>query len=260
MAIDDAVEELLRSAPLEVEGQLAAASNATLRCAIDLSGDAVLHCVYKPVAGERPLWDFPLGGLARREVAMFELSRALDMSCVPLTVWRKDGPFGPGMCQLWIDEGPQDQDVNVFAVGTVPSDWQGILRARDERDRDVVLAHRMTSDLRGVAILDVLANNADRKAGHVLRDEDGHLWVIDHGVTFHTDPKLRTVLWGWAGSPITEELAGLRDRRDAACRAIEPWLDADEVVAFMQRWDHLLEHQQLPLPPSDRPAIPWPVF
>lgn len=245
---------------LELVGRLTAASNATFLGTID--GVAV---VYKPVAGERPLWDFPDGTLANREVAAHAVSEALGWGIVPCT-WLRDGPLGPGMVQVW-QEPDRDQDpVDVVPATAVPTEgWRAVLEASDERGRPVVLVHEDSAALRRMAVLDVVVNNADRKGGHVLPVADGHRYGVDHGVTFHTEPKLRTVLWGWLGDELRDEevegvrrvLAGL----DAALGdALAALLADDEVAALAARCERLLTEGCFPGPEGDMPAIPWPLF
>jgi uncharacterized repeat protein (TIGR03843 family) len=195
-------------------------------------------CVYKPIAGERPLWDFPDGTLAAREVAAFALSEAGAWSIVPPTVLR-DGPFGQGMVQLWIEP-----DASLDAVAMVVEG--------DER-------------LRPVALFDVVANNADRKIGHLLPMADGHVFGVDHGICFHEEPKLRTVLWQWRGMSLTDvELATLRRLRvDLAGdlgRELRRLLEPGEVRAVRDRIDGLVHEGCFPHPDPDRPAIPWPPY
>jgi uncharacterized repeat protein (TIGR03843 family) len=188
---------LLRRGDITVEGRLVDASNATLFCEIVLDGvDA--RCVYKPVAGERPLWDFPEGTLAGREVAAYAVSEATGWGVVPPTVMR-DGPFGPGMVQLWVEIDTDVDLVDVVAPDRVPSGWLRVLDALGSAGQPVVLAHADDERLRRMAVLDTVLNNADRKGGHVLPLPVGTVHGVDHGVTFHVEPKLRTVLWGWAG-------------------------------------------------------------
>jgi uncharacterized repeat protein (TIGR03843 family) len=234
---DAAALDLLTGGSLEVEGRLVVASNATLYCTVR-DGDREEHCVYKPVAGERPLWDFPAGSLAGREVAAYQVSAAAGWHLVPPTVYR-DGPFGPGMCQLWIDS---DEAVDVIALA----------RSQDN------LA------LRCMAVFDAVVNNADRKIGHLLPDRYGNLFGCDHGVCFSEDYKLRTVLWQWRGRklPMTavEALGRLQQAlTDGELGAeLSRWLSPGEVEATRQRVDLLLEHRVHPFPPEDWPAVPWP--
>jgi uncharacterized repeat protein (TIGR03843 family) len=250
--------DTLISGELLVEGQLAAASNATLRCTID--GERV---VYKPMSGERGLWDFPTHTLGRREVAAFALSEALGWDVVPLTVWRPDGPFGPGMCQRWI-EGDADL-VDLVRPDDVPPGWHTVLRAHNDYGERVYVVHADLIDLQRIALLDVVANNADRKGGHILRDQAGHVWGIDHGVTFSEEEKLRTVLWGWAGIEIPSDLdAEMASLDDLAAHGLDevlgPWLSPREVQVTRARMRHLIDGRRFPYPSEGWPAIPWPVF
>jgi uncharacterized repeat protein (TIGR03843 family) len=234
---EQAALDLLTHGTLEVEGRLVDASNATLYCTIRGAG-AEAACVYKPVAGERPLWDFPAGTLAGREVAAYTLSRAAGWNIVPPTVMR-DGPFGPGMCQLWMEVDPA---VDLVALS---------------RRSDHV-------ELREMAVFDAVVNNADRKIGHLLPVPDGHLYGCDHGVCFSEDYKLRTVLWQWRGKTLprrsVEVLRRLADDLAGGCLAQElfKYLSRDEVSATRVRVNKLLKHRVHPYPPEDWPAIPWP--
>jgi hypothetical protein len=231
--------ELLAQGDLEVEGRLVVASNATLYCTIR-RGDAEAACVYKPVAGERPLWDFPHGTLAGREVAAYAVSRAAGWNLVPPTVYR-DGPFGPGMCQLWIDT---DATVDLVALS----------RSAENRV------------LRDMAVFDAVVNNADRKIGHLLPVSDGRLYGCDHGVCFGEEYKLRTVLWQWRGRKLPgralQALARLRAELATGPLAAElpQRLTEDEITATRQRVDLLLRAGVHPYPPEDWPAVPWPPY
>jgi uncharacterized repeat protein (TIGR03843 family) len=233
---DDALE-LLERGTLEVEGRLVDASNATLYCTIR-GGGAEAACVYKPVAGERPLWDFPTGTLAGREVAAYSVSKAAGWHIVPPTVMR-DGPFGPGMVQLWIDLDPE---VDLIALAR-RSDHLG---------------------LRQMAVFDAVVNNADRKIGHLLPVADGHLYGCDHGVCFAEDYKLRTVLWQWRGKTLprhsVEALRRLADDLAGGWLAgeLSKHLTRAEVTATRVRIDKLLKHRVHPYPSEDWPAVPWP--
>ncbi len=227
---------LLHTGELAVEGRLVDASNATLYCAVRAGGVSAA-CVYKPVAGERPLWDFPDGTLAEREVAAYEVSAASGWGIVPPTVFR-DGPLGPGMVQLWI---AQDDGADVVAM----------LRRRD------------CAQLRRIAVFDAVINNADRKGGHLLPTTAGQVYGVDHGVSFHAEDKLRTVLWQWAGRPLPEEaLATLRALRagldDALGARLGELLTGREVRRTRRRLDQLLSTTRHPEPSGDWPAVPWP--
>ena len=258
--------ELLRHGEITVQGRLVEASNATLFCSIEHEG-VVERCVYKPVAGERPLWDFPDGSLAGREVASYALSVAGGFDVVPPTVLR-DGPFGEGMCQLWVDTDEATALVDVLAPHAVPDGWRHVLDALGAVGEPVVLAHADDPRLRRMAVLDVVLNNADRKGGHVLAVAGGHRYGVDHGVCFHVDPKLRTVLWGWATLPLREdEQAALsRFAEELAApggelrSALDRRLTPGEVRALRERCEELLAANRMPLPSGEWPAIPWPAF
>jgi uncharacterized repeat protein (TIGR03843 family) len=228
---------LLRDGELSVEGRLYDASNATLYCTATLDGVTVA-CVHKPIAGERPLWDFPDGTLAYREVAAYVVSTATGWDIVPPTVLR-EGPFGPGMCQLWIDI---DEQVDLAAL------------ARSDHPQ-----------LRRMAVFDAVVNNSDRKGGHLLPTPDGHIYGIDHGVCFSVDDKLRTLLWRWRGKRLTDEavdvLSGLRAQLEGDLgEALSQLLHRDEVLATIARVDRLLTTRRHPMPSQDWPAVPWPPF
>ncbi len=227
---------LLECGELSIEGRLVDASNATLYCAVTGNGTTAA-CVYKPVAGERPLWDFPDGTLAEREVAAYAVSAATGWDVVPPTVYRV-GPAGPGMVQLWIDT---DESVD-------------LVRLIRGRDNDAV---------RRVTIFDAVINNADRKGGHLLPTARGHVYGVDHGVSFHTEDKLRTVLWQWAGRTLPDDaqdvLRRLRRELDGALgETLAELLTTTEVRRTRARVDRLLSTRRHPEPSDDWPAVPWP--
>ena len=238
---EDVALELLTEGELSVVGRLYASSNNALLCLVtrhcpDPDADLVAACVYKPVMGERPLDDFPDGTLARREVAAFETSRAGGFGIVPPTVLRA-GPFGEGMVQLWIKT----------------DDARRPGGPRDRRGRAPA----------PIAVFDAAVNNTDRKAGHLLPVPGGHVYGVDHGVTFSPVPKLRTVLWAWRGEPFRpEELEALRRLRaclddDLGVR-LRRLLAPIEVSATIRRIDRLIETGVFPQPDPRRPALPWP--
>jgi uncharacterized repeat protein (TIGR03843 family) len=229
--------ELLANGELEIHGRLVDASNATMYCSVRADG-VEAACVYKPIAGERPLWDFPDGTLAGRELAAYLVSRAGGWDVVPPTVYR-DGPFGPGMCQLWIDA---DEAVDLVEL------------ARNGND----------GRLRQMSVFDALVNNADRKIGHLLPMTSGHLYGCDHGVCFSAEYKLRTVLWQWRGKKLTPAaLAALQRSRESLTTGplgdeLRSWLTPAEVAATRQRLERLIALKVHPYPPTDWPAVPWP--
>ncbi len=252
----------LEGADLQVVGQLADASNLALLCQVP-TADGLRRCIYKPVAGERPLWDFPGAALAAREVLTAQLAAALGWDLLPTTVWRADGPHGPGMCQEWV-EAVEPWPVGLFTEDALPPAWRAVAEGRTADGSLVVLAHEDSADLQRLAVLDAIVNNADRKGGHVLRDAAGRLRGIDHGVTFHAEPKLRTVLWGWAGDPLPEAvLAEVGAGREAALAVVadgleEEWVTEAEAVATAGRVDELVRAGRFPMPGADWPSLPWP--
>jgi uncharacterized repeat protein (TIGR03843 family) len=231
------IEEKLIQGELVVTGRLIDASNATLLADCKFDGETI-KCIYKPIAGERPLWDFQDGNLASREYAAFLISEMMKLHIVPTTILR-DGPFGMGMVQEWI---------NI--------------------DSRVDLAEYFSEDdpqLRAMALFDAVINNTDRKIGHLLPDEDGKLYGCDHGVTFHHENKLRTVLWQWAGEELnSDEISRLNQLLvsldSAEGEVLKSLLTADEISALRTRVQELIKTGTFPMPSPDWPAIPWPAF
>lgn len=262
--------ELLARGELTVRGRIREASNAVLYCSVSYEGREAA-CVYKPVAGERPLWDFPDGTLAQREVAAYEVSEATGWGLVPPTVLR-DGPHGEGMVQLWIEGSDTDPEASedggellALVEGAEPGEgWKAIGFADVGEGRTALLVHADDERLRRLAVLDAVINNADRKGGHLLTDGD-RLYGIDHGVTFNAEDKLRTLLWGWAGEPLTAEAVGvLKSLRDGLggeaplALRLGKLITGAEVDALRARVDALLASGKHPVPGGEWPAIPWP--
>jgi len=227
-------EELL-SGELIVEGRLVDASNATLFGKVLTSDQSSFSVVYKPIAGERALWDFADGNLASREIAAYLISEAGQFNCVPLTVMR-DGPFGLGAVQQWIDLDP---DLDLIAIG-----------------------QQSTPPIRNLALFDVVINNTDRKFGHILPISDSEILGCDHGLTFHEEFKLRTVLWQYAGQELAKdevsklESLKLRIGSDIAA-ALGELITKDEIDSLLERIDMLIS-QGFPFPSEQWPAVPWP--
>ncbi|MFE3120967.1 SCO1664 family protein [Streptomyces niveus] len=258
--------ELITKGELTVRGRIREASNAVLHCAVSYEGEEAL-CVYKPVAGEQPLWDFPDGTLAQREVAAYEISEATGWGLVPPTVLR-DGPYGEGMCQLWIEADESDTAPQLLALveEEEPADgWKAIGFAEVGEGRTALLVHADDPRLRRLAVLDAVINNGDRKGGHLLPEAGGRLYAIDHGVTFNVDDKLRTLLWGWAGEPLSAEAVTVLDRlagelaegSPLATRLAELITPA-ETDAVRTRVQELRRTGLHPKPSGQWPAIPWP--
>ena len=240
--------------PLKIIGQMVNASNSTL-----VVEDEVNRYIYKPESGERPLWDFPDGTLHKRERAAFVMSEILGWNLVPKTQL-SEGPYGVGSLQNWLEA--QVTVVDIFPPGEVPDKWLTVITGLDENGHEVTLAHANEPRLKQIAVFDALINNADRKAGHILTDEEGNLFGIDHGLTFHDEDKLRTVLWGWINEPIPEKL--LSDLAAAASQIptseLTQLLSEAEISALLTRLENLLTTKKMPIPSPHWPAVPWPVF
>ena len=227
-------EELLVG-ELMVEGRLVDASNATLFGKVLTSDQSSFSVVYKPIAGERALWDFADGNLASREVAAYLISEVGQFNCVPLTVMR-DGPFGIGAVQQWIDVDP---DLDLIAIG-----------------------QQSTPAIRNIALFDVVINNTDRKFGHILPISDSQILGCDHGLTFHEEFKLRTVLWQYAGQELDKDevskLESLKLRiNDDIGVSLGELITKDEINSLLGRIDMLIS-EGFPYPSEQWPAVPWP--
>ena len=227
----------LTKGELQVTGRLVDASNATLYATASLEDHSIV-CIYKPIAGERPLWDFSDGCLAHREYAAFLVSDHLGFDLVPMTILR-DGPYGFGMVQQWVDI-----------------------------DESIDLAKFFATDhprLRAMALFDAIINNTDRKIGHLLPIDGQTLFGCDHGVTFHSEDKLRTVLWQWANEPFSQEEITLLKRAQLLLAGelgtlLAPLLTEVEIQETARRVSDLLASGKFPLPNPDWPAVPWPAF
>ncbi|GAA3378302.1 SCO1664 family protein [Streptomyces sannanensis] len=255
--------ELLTGGELTVRGRIREASNAVLFCTVAYDGEEA-SCVYKPIAGERPLWDFPDGTLAQREVAAYEVSEAMGWDLVPPTVLR-DGPYGEGMVQLWVEADPEASLLALVEDEEPGDGWKAVGFADVGEGRTALLVHADDPRLQRLAVLDAVINNGDRKGGHLLPTPDGRLFGIDHGVTFHVDDRLRTLLWGWAGEPLTAEaveaLAGLDTALSEGgflAVRLAGLITQAEVAALRARVQALRASGVHPEPSGEWPAIPWP--
>lgn len=258
--------EVLRRGQVTVIGRIRSASNATFLCEATL-GQRSVHCVYKPISGEQPLWDFPDGTLAGRELSAYLVSTQLGWNIVPYTIIRA-GPAGIGMLQLWVQQsgdpltGPNV--VDLFPVGRLQPGYLPVLRAQDHTGEEVTLMHADNIRLRRIAVFDVLVNNADRKGGHILQGLDGQVYGVDHGVCLHVEDKLRTVLWGWAGKRIDDKtlqaVAGLADALGGQLAdELAGKITGAEIAALHKRTAGLLDNPVMPGPDRHHP-IPWPAF
>jgi len=235
---EDELLTALKKGDINIQGEFLWGSNYTFSVQVTYK-DTILPGVYKPTRGERPLWDFPRASLAQREVAAYLVSEALGWHFVPQTVYRKDGPAGAGSLQLYIKHDPE---CNYFNI------------SEQERQR-----------LRPVVLFDLIINNADRKGSHILFDEKDQLWLIDHGICFHKDHKLRTVIWDFAGEPIPEELwAAIGQfsqqlaRESEFVKQLGEHLSEGEIQALGRRTERLLKSGYFPDPHPSRRPYPWP--
>ena len=234
------VLRVLQNGEITIKGEFVWGSNYTFLAEI-CQGSAKFMGVYKPSKGERPLWDFPAASLARREAAAYVVSQALGWELVPPTVYRRQAPIGPGSLQLFIEHDPEQHYFNL-------------------KDDDRQL-------LRPVVVFDQLINNADRKGSHLLFDEHHHLWLIDHGICFHAEDKLRTVIWDFAGEPIQDQLcAGVQAFRQelrpetSLLKQLQTLLSQREIKALISRTENLLAIRRFPEPDPDQRSFPWPLI
>lgn len=234
--------DTLSSGTIELKGEFLWGSNYTFLVEI-IQAEKCISAVYKPIRGERPLWDFPTASLAKREVAAFIVSEALGWKLVPPTVYRKKGPAGGGSIQLFIEHDPNYHYFNFTS---------------EEIQR-----------LRPVVVFDLVVNNADRKGSHVLKDSEGHLWLIDHGLCFHVEEKLRTVIWDFVDEPIPENLLSdltnfqhsfnvSQQDNNPLVKEILTYISLAELRAMTRRIDHLIAHPKFPAPDPYRRPFPWP--
>lgn len=256
------VRHVLTEGALEITGRLTDASNLTLLA--NSSADGIdIECVYKPIRGERPLWDFPDGTLAHREVGARRIAEYAGWDCVPLTIMRA-GPYGAGMVQRWIDQPTGSRDlVDLVPAKRVPKGWLPIMQAVDTNGADVAVVHADVPELKLLAGFDVVVNNADRKGSHILVPGDGRVLGVDHGLCFHSDDKLRTILWGWAGTALPPSVVDGLDRLATGMKGnlraeMEGYLTVVEVDMLALRIDYLVMEPVYPMPPRGRSPIPWP--
>jgi uncharacterized repeat protein (TIGR03843 family) len=236
---DDAILTTLQCGTISIKGEFLWGSNYTFLVDVEYEG-MTLQAVYKPTRGERPLWDFPAATLAKREVAAFIFSEALGWNLVPPTAYARKGPIGPGSVQLFIEHDPEYHYFN-FKGG--------------DRER-----------LRPTVVFDILINNADRKGSHILIGPDGHLWLIDHGICFHVEDKLRTVVWDFSGGALPSELCSdvsklidpLKDENSPLTASLKDYLNAEEIRAIASRAERLIASRSFPNPHNSRRFQPWP--
>ena len=258
-------ERLLTVGEIELLGRIVDSSNGAVLVRVGLDGESRL-AIHKPVALERPLWDYPDGTLAGRERAAYLVSEVGGFDVVPTTVLH-EGPWGTASTQEWVgrpDTAP-GLVVDVVAPDAVPEGWREVLRGETPEGEEVVVAHAIDPVVRTTAVFDALINNSDRKGGHLLLVA-GSLWGVDHGVSLGVEPKLRTVLWGWAGEPLDTADTERVERVHTALvegdlrHRLADLLTTDEVDALRGRAESLLSMRTHPVPMPGWPAIPWPAM
>lgn len=243
----------METTPITLVRRIPTASNQTF---LATAGRQKRRVIYKPIAGESPLWDFPDQSLALREVASYRLSQASGFGVVPFTELT-EGPFGIGSIQRWVDS-EDDELVDIIEPSQLHDDQIPILAGQDEHSQPVLLVHRDDTRLRRLALFDVVTNNADRKGAHILIS-GGTLYGIDNGLSFHPDPKLRTILWGWAEQPLTsDERQLVQNVVGVAADALDILGSQQDVTATLDRAQYLLATNRFPTPSGTGPAIPWP--
>jgi len=242
MGINTDVLNALQYGDLTVRGEFLWGSNYTFLAQVEYK-TLSLRGVYKPNRGERPLWDFPAASLARREVAAFLVSEALGWNLVPPTVYREKGPLGAGSLQLFVEHDPEKHYFNFSA---------------EDRQR-----------LRPVVLFDLIVNNADRKGSHVLLGPQNHLWCIDHGLCFHVEDKLRTVIWDFVEEPVPDRFcADLMEFRNCLqpsgknlhglSEQLATYLSRGEIIALASRAERFAANKSFPAPDPSRRPFPWP--
>ncbi|MCG7299843.1 SCO1664 family protein [Brevibacterium ravenspurgense] len=262
------IESALAEAHMTVLGRVPGASNAVFLCLLEGefgTGPTVRRGIYKPVRGERPLHDFPAGTLARREVAAYRLAHHLGIDEVPPTVFLDDGPLGPGSLQAYVlSDGSDEPPVTICLPSELPDGWLPAAAGETETGEQVVIAHSPDEQVLRLAVFDIVANNADRKGSHILSGAwdplaEAQFFGIDNGLTFHTEPKLRTILWGFDGVPVPGDLCEALDSIAGAVPAeLSELLTPDESRALALRAGHLAGNGTMPSMPQDRIPIPWP--
>jgi len=236
--LKETILDILQQGEISLQGEFVWGSNYTFFVQVEKGQDS-LRAVYKPTRGERPLWDFPKSSLARREVAAYLVSEALGRELVPPTIYRRRGPLGPGSLQQFIEH---NAEYHYFSFSA------------SDRQR-----------LKPVALFDVLINNADRKGGHILVDANDHLWLIDHGICFHREDKLRTVVWDFAGELLPPELVvdlvkfrDLLHPESELTAVLQKFISPGEIKALATRTGQLIETNHFPEPDPQRRPYPWP--
>ena len=253
---------LLLTGEIEIEGLIPDSSNGALKVLVSNANES-MSAIIKPEVSIRPLWDFPDMDLNNREYATYLLDRALNLNYVPETVMRNVEGIGKSLIQEWVKESDNDLII-VKSPEDIPKDYLKVLQGYDELNKLITLAHKDVRELRNLCLFDLVINNADRKGGHLLVDSDNKMWAIDHGVSWHFESKIRTVLWGWIDESFNDEdLALLIKAKAALQRWAEEefiYLSSDEIGRAIERVEELLKENTFPQPGDQWPAVPWPIF
>ena len=254
--------EVLQHGIVDIEGLIPDSSNGAIKVSFTKENNTV-EAIIKPTVSIRPLWDFPNRDLNNREHATFLFDQELGLNMVPPTVLRDLEGIGQLLAQEWIEEIDNDL-VIVKSPDEIPKEYLKVLQGYDELNKLITLAHKDTQQLRNLCLFDLVINNADRKGGHLLTDRNERNWAIYHGVTWHEEPKIRTVLWGWIGQKFND---ADNDFLSSALMTLEKWekgnfeyLLSSEIKQGMQRTQELLKNQLFPRPGDQWPAVPWPIF
>jgi len=256
------IKSLLSTGEIEIEGLIPDSTNGALKLLIT-KGDEQIAAIAKPDVSIRPLWDFPNMDLNKREYATFLFDRKLELGFVPETVIRDIPGFGNALVQHWIRETENDLII-VQSPDNIPKSYLRVLQGYDELNKLITLAHKDDQDLRKLCLIDLIINNADRKGKHLITDGNNKMWAIDHGVSWHEEPKIRTVLWGWINQEFNDSDL---DLLSLAKSTLEDWLANDfqylemsEIECALERLDELVKNKRFPAPGSEWPAVPWPIF
>lgn len=256
------IKSLLSTGEIEIEGLIPDSTNGALKLLIT-NGDEQIAAIAKPDVSIRPLWDFPNMDLNKREYATFLFDRKLELGFVPETVIRDISGIGNALVQHWIRETENDLII-VQSPDNIPKSYLRVLQGYDELNKLITLAHKDDQDLRKLCLIDLIINNADRKGNHLITDGNNKMWAIDHGVSWHEEPKIRTVLWGWINQEFNDSDL---DLLSLAKSTLEDWLANDfqylemsEIECALERLDELVKNKRFPAPGSEWPAVPWPIF
>jgi len=254
--------DLLLNGEIEIEGLIPDSSNGALKVLVSDSKQSV-EAIIKPEVSIRPLWDFPDLDLNNREYATYLLDRELNLNYVPDTVMRNVEGIGKSLIQEWVTESDNDLII-VKSPEDIPEEYLKVLQGYDELNKLITLAHKNNRDLRNLCLFDLVINNADRKGGHLLMDSANKMWAIDHGVSWHFESKIRTVLWGWIDETFNDQDIALLNN---AKKVIQTWKDEEficlskeEIEQAIKRVEGLLKENAFPQPGNQWPAVPWPIF